>query len=372
MNKREQVQNEALELAKKNRRAGLAISMGVGKTLIGLHYLQYFQELNMHKLNVLVVAPKLSIFDSWRSDAEKFGIDIDNVRFTTYLSLNKFNPSHFDLLILDECHSLLNTHLSFLEMYTGRILGLTGTPPRYVKSEKGELVQKYCPIVYRYITDDAVEDEILNDYKIVVHKIPMSERNDIEVKTKNASFYTSERKNYAYWTKRIAEATTKKQEQIASVMRMRAMMDYKTKERYTESLLNEMTDKCIVFCNTQEQADRMCIHSYHSTNDMAEDNLNMFKSGKIDKLSCVLQLNEGINIPNLKSGIIMHAYGNERKSSQRIGRLLRLNPDDVATIHILCYSDSVDERWLNEALKDFDSSKIKYINVEESESAFYW
>jgi superfamily II DNA or RNA helicase len=44
----------------------------------------------------------------------------------------------------------------------------------------------------------------------------------------------------------------------------------------------------------------------------------MFKEGKINKLSTVLQLNEGINIPNLKQGIIMHAYGNERKAAQRI------------------------------------------------------
>jgi superfamily II DNA or RNA helicase len=92
----------------------------------------------------------------------------------------------------------------------------------------------------------------------------------------------------------------------------------------------------------------------------------MFKSGKIDKLSCVLQLNEGINIPNLRAGIIMHAYGNERKSSQRIGRLLRLNPTETAIVHILCYKNTVDERWVTEALKDFDQSKIKYFDVDDT------
>ena len=60
----------------------------------------------------------------------------------------------------------------------------------------------------------------------------------------------------------------------------------------------------------------------------------------------------------------MHAYGNERKSNQRIGRLLRLNPDDTAIIHILCYKNTVDERWVNEALKDLDSSKITFHDVE--------
>jgi superfamily II DNA or RNA helicase len=88
----------------------------------------------------------------------------------------------------------------------------------------------------------------------------------------------------------------------------------------------------------------------------------MFKNDKIEKLSCVLQLNEGVNIPNLRAGIIMHSYGNERKSSQRIGRLLRLNPDETAIVHVLCYAGTVDEKWVDSALKDFDQSKIKYFN----------
>jgi superfamily II DNA or RNA helicase len=58
----------------------------------------------------------------------------------------------------------------------------------------------------------------------------------------------------------------------------------------------------------------------------------------------------------------MHAYGNNRKSAQRIGRLLRLSPDQTATCHILCYKDTQDEKWVSNALKDFDQNKIEYYN----------
>jgi superfamily II DNA or RNA helicase len=71
-------------------------------------------------------------------------------------------------------------------------------------------------------------------------------------------------------------------------------------------------------------------------------------------------LSEGVNIPNLRQGIIMHAYGNERKSAQRIGRLLRLNPDDTAVVHILCYRNTMDEQWVKQALEGFDQTKITY------------
>lgn len=373
MSKRDEIQQEALNIAVQHKRCGLGISMGVGKTLIGLRYIDHFQQASTTPLRILVVAPKLSIFDSWRSDAEKFGLSLDHIEFTTYLSLNKLNPHSYNLVVLDECHSLLYSHHVFLTNYSGRILGLSGTPPRYARSEKGEMVQQYCPILYTYITNDAVDDSILNDYKIVVHRMSLATSNTLQVKTKTGSFYTSERKNYDYWTKRILEARSKKEEQITSVMRMRALMDFTTKEKYTKELLEEIEDKCIVFCNTQDQADRMCKHSYHSSNDQSEENLQQFKEGNIETLSCVMQLNEGVNIPNLKVGIIMHAYGNERKSNQRIGRLLRLNPDEKAIVHILCYKDTVDERWVGEALKDLDPAKISYcdINIQSYDTSLY-
>jgi superfamily II DNA or RNA helicase len=362
----QQIQKDAITIALQHKRCGLGISMGVGKTLIGLKYVDDLQGKNMGKLRVLVVAPKLSIFKSWKDDAEKFNIDITDVEFTTYLSINKKDPNNYDVLVLDECHNLLYTHTSFLGMFMGRILGLTGTPPRYGNSEKGKMVTQYCPVMYTYITDDAVEDNILNDYRIIIHKMSLSEVNNLPVNLKDKTFYTSEVKNYQYWTQRIMQATSKKQEQIASIMRMKALMGFKTKEVYAKNLFNEIEDKCLLFCNTQEQADNMCTHSYHSNNSDSEDNLQEFKTGNITKLSCVLQLNEGVNVPNLRAGIIMHAYGNERKSSQRIGRLLRLNPDDTAIIHILCYSNTVDERWVTEALKDLDQSKIKYFDTNDT------
>jgi len=369
MSKREQVQQEALDIAIKHKRCGLGISMGVGKTLIGLQYLKTLWKQSVDGVRILVVAPKLSIFQSWKDDAIKFGIYpalMNTIEYTTYLSLNKHDYNAYDVVVFDECHSLLPTHLIFLGNYTGRILGLTGTPPRFYHSEKGQMVHNFCPILYKYITDEAVEDDILNDYRILVHRMPLSTVNNLEVKMKDRSFYTSERKNYEYWSTRLMDAQTKKQEQIASVMRMRALMEFKTKEVYAKKLLSDIDDKCIIFCNTQEQADRMCDFSYHSKNEESEENLKLFSEGDISELSCVLQLNEGINIKNLGAGIILHAYGNERKSSQRIGRLLRLNPDDTAYVHILCYTDTVDVKWVTEALKDFDQSKIKYFDVNVS------
>ena len=361
--KKDSVQELALTEIAKHNRCSVGISMGVGKTRIGIKHLQK----NYHPfIKALVVIPKLSIKDSWIAELGKMGLEKlePHLEFTTYLSINKKQPQDYDVVYLDECHSLLESHETFLKQFRGKILGLTGTPPVKKTSEKYRMMAKYCPVVYKFSVDEATDQKILNDYRIVVHRINLSKLQTYKKKSKKGGFwYTSEVNDYDYLTRNCIDANTPKQRQFTSIMRMRAMMDYSTKEQYLKNLLKTITSKCIVFANTQEQADRICQHSYHSNNSKSAENLQLFKDGRITQLSCVLQLNEGVTIPNLQTGIIMHAYGNQRKSAQRIGRLLRLNPTQIATCHILCYKNTVDEKWVEKALETFDKEKIKFIDV---------
>ena len=360
---RKDVQYKALAKALEYERGTLAISMGVGKTRIALYHLE---KLFDSFTRVLVVVPKWSVKDSWINEIKIMGKEtlLDHIEFTTYLSLNKKRANDYDTVYLDECHSLLETHEDFLNEFKGRILGLTGTPPK--SGEKLKMVNRYCPVRYTFSVDDATDNDILNSYQIIVHELELSKVKNVKKSTKDGrTWYTSELADYQYYTGALGDAQTPKQRQFLSIMRMKAMMDYPTKEAYAKGLMRNIGDQCIVFANTQAQADRMCKHSFHSKNSASEDNLQLFSDGRIDKLSCVLQLSEGVTIPNLKQGVIMHAYGNERKSAQRIGRLLRLNPSETATCHILCYKNSQDVKWVNAALATFDSNKIKYFNPLE-------
>ena len=359
---RDIVQSDALAIAAQHKRCGLGISMGVGKTRIAINHLKKNYD---PFILVLVVVPKNSVKQSWLDEIEKMGATdlLEHIRFSTYLSLKKQDPKIYDIVYLDECHSLKFSHEDFLSNYKGKILGLTGTPPKRKASEKGMMVQKYCPMRYLFDIDKATDSKILNDYKIIVHDLELSKLPTLKKKNKAGGFwYTSEKKDYDYVTSRCREAQTQKQIQFARIMRMRALMDYTSKESYVKSMISNISTKCIVFANTQKQADRICKHSYHSQNPKSEENLELFSDGRIDKLSCVLQLSEGVTIPKLKAGIIMHAYGNERKTAQRIGRLLRLNPTETAVCHILCYKGTQDERWVDQALNSFDSNKIQRYN----------
>ncbi len=360
-NSKEDLQREILRMILPHYRTSIALSVGAGKTLIGLRHME--NNFDSDNPKFLVVAPKLSIFDSWINEAKKFNIEylLDHITFTTYLSLYK-QSYDYDVVYLEEVQNITISCDPWLSVYPGKILGLTGTPPKFEGSDKFKMISRYCPIVCNYTTDNAIEDKIINDYRILVHLIPLDESKTLKVTTKNKSWYTSEKKHYEYLCRRISDAKSTKDIQFSRLMRMRGLMTFPSKESLALDIFKKTPGKCILFANTKDQADRMCEYSYHSSNPDSEENLMKFNSGEITKLSSVLQLNEGINIKDLTYAIIMHSYsGNSSKLGQKQGRVHRLPVNEVAKIHLLVYKDTIDEIWAKGALEGLDPKKIKYL-----------
>ena len=353
MNMKDVIQDECIKAIGNKHRAGVILGTGTGKTLLGLkHMVTKFTDTSLF----LVVAPKLSIHQEWLSQAKEHGLEylIPHMQFVTYLSLTKLSY-HYDYIYLDECHNLKYHHGDWLRLYQSPTLGMTGSYPKPRSKESFTVCQEFCPVIYEYDIKQGINDNILNDYRIYVHLLELS--NKRTVKTKGGGFM-SEVDNYNMWTRYISTTQSKQQEMINRVMRMKAMQGYKTKVNYAKRLLDYQTDKTLVFTDYTEQADLICDHVYHSKEPRSKENLDLFKSGKITKLSSVLQIAEGANIPDLKVGIIMHAYANEKKLKQKIGRFLRLNPTEKSIVHLLCYADTVDLKWCKQALRDFEQNKI--------------
>jgi superfamily II DNA or RNA helicase len=379
--RKQALQEQVLATIQGRRLAGIALTMGLGKTLIGLRDMAHLLadgRRSPASTQFLVAAPTQAILDSWPREAQKFGLAylLDRIEFTTYRSLTKtLAAGSYHKLYLDECHALKDSHEPALRAHVAKkksILGLTGTPPAQASSEKGRLVAMYCPIVVDYTTDEAVLAGLLNDYRLVVHRLPLRTVRDYELTTKTGQSYTtSERENYQYWSTRLARAEAGADPlplETLRILRMQALMNYPGKGRYMTYLADQQQEKVLLFTCNQQQAEQQATHTYHSKNKHSQANLEKFNTGEIQRLACVAQLSEGISIPNLRVGIIWHAFGNERKAAQRIGRLLRLNPDDTATVHLLMYQDTVDEHWVRQALAAFDATKISYVDATDYEA----
>ena len=361
---REEIQQEALEIIRDKKQAGINVSMGVGKTYIGLQDMR----LCYHEtVTYLVVGPTKKIIQSWKDEITKWKIDglLAHITFSTYLSLNK-QENKFDVVYLDECHSLKFSHGHWLTAHVargGRLIGMTGTYPKYKNTEKGKMCEHFVPNLFEYQMDDAVDDNILNDYEIIVHKLMLDNEKTLKKSGKNGEWITSEQVDYQYWCRQI-EDCYQGAEMKLRIMRMKAMQSYPSKIAYMKKLLSSQTHKTIAFVSQKKQADAICPYIHYSGKKKLSDiNLEKFSKGEIMQLAAVEQLSQGINIPNLKIGIISHAFANNRQASQKIGRLLRLNPDDKATIHILCYYNSIDKTWVESALEGLNQDKIKWVDA---------
>lgn len=351
---RDEKQKEALEIIENNNNLTIAASVGFGKTNLTLKYLE------SKNYKTLIVC-SIPIQKTWLKELnDKYSHLTSTIEFTTFRSLIK-KDLNYDCLVIDECHNLLETHLVYLENFKNKIIGLTGTPPKQENSIKYRILKKYLPIKFEYYLDEAITDKVLNDYQIYIHKLELNDKKNFKIKTKKGFFFTSEIDNYNYWSNKIINSNSRLEEEKNRIFRMRMIMSYDSKVFYCKKLIEEIKNKCLIFCSNINQAEYLCNNSYTSKNKKSQINLDNFINNKITKLSCVNQLSEGVNIPNLKNIIILHSFGNEFRLIQKLGRAVRLNPKEISNIHILCYKNTIDEKWVAKAISHLNTQNIKTI-----------
>lgn len=357
MKTKDTIREEALQAVNNLKHFTVNLSTGLGKTRFGIYYIKQIKG-KKRLFKVLIVCPTNSIKESWINELKLTKNDklLSCIDFVTYRSLLK-TKKEYDLIIFDEVHNIKITHVPFLfENRSKYLVGLTGTIPQY--GEKKNIIDEYFPVAYEYLLQEAVENNILNNYQVIIHLLPLSYKKDIVVNTKKGTtFKASEYDKYKY------AAVKSDLIYLISVMK-----SFKSKVEYAKNLLSTLKRKSLVFANTQEQADYLTRKSYHSKNKNSLKNLEDFNSGKIIKMSCVEQLSEGVNIKNLKNGIILHSFsGNSPKFRQKLGRLLRLLPDDSCVLHVLCYENTKDSEWLSQNLEYLNPDKIKYYDTKKKQ-----
>jgi len=353
-----ELQEKTLTIIGAQYNVGVAIGTGGGKTLLGLkHMAKRFHD----SIAFLVLMPKTSVKQEWLDNMKEHGYEylLPHITFANYRSISKQDLG-YDWAYLDECHSLKYTHGDWMDAYLmsgGKVIGLTGTYPK--RGEKFDMCDRYCPKIFEYNIDQAIDEGMLNNYKIFVHMLPLDNKHTVKKKKANGGFWpTSEVKDNAYWTNAIASCDNPGKLKMLRIYRMKAFQSYPSKIEYVKKILKKIDYKTIIFTTTQDQADEVCEYSYHSGNKKSEENLQLFKEGKIYRMSCVEQLSEGKTIKGLKVGIITHAYANDTKTRQKIGRFLRLSPEETAIIHILCYDNTIDLQWVKSALSTFRQHQI--------------
>lgn len=239
------------------------------------------------------------------------------------------------LLIHDEVHGLgSSANRNRLQGLSDNIrfrLGLSATPEREYDEEGNTFILEHIgPELMRFELDDAIRREILApfDYFPLRYELTADDRQRV-------------RDVYRRQAARKTEGNPMSDEEVwIEIARV-----YKTSEAKIPVFDNfisqntQLLKRCIVFVETQEYGKKVLeiIHKYRSdfhTYFSGEDSetLRRFARGDLECLVTCHRVSEGIDIRSLNSVILFSSARARLETIQRIGRCLRIDPDNPGKI----------------------------------------
>jgi len=248
-----------------------------------------------------------------------------------------------------------------------RIVALSATAPTEI--EKRQLIDKLkLKIVFDLPLDKSVREGYVSPYQITFVSFPLDDEiRYVEAGSKKNKWRTTEQKYYNWISNAIERAqfqgATSQQLKFMYLKRMRFIYNLKTKVSVAKQLLSRLdsSDRTLIFAGSIEVAEYLEPNTYHSKS--SKEHLQDFRNEKINRLSCVQALNEGINVPNVDNAVIVQVNSKERHLIQKIGRAVRYRPNHTAKIYVIYARDTVDENWVRKATESLDLSNAKTIKL---------
>jgi len=376
-------QTKAFKSYVKSGRVGSIIAgTGFGKTRVGVYAV--VEALNDSKLDAIVLVPFEHLKDNFKEEMRKTkqGKYIDRVEFYCYASVKKLinDPKKYSVLVCDEIHLGLTDPC--IELYNTdkfeRKMFLTATLPEDPLYRAR--LQSIAPPVYEITIDECVAKGLIAPYKIKCVAVDLTLGEKAQYKTVNA--------NFGYWKGKLGfDAFNMAQTVLANkgkygnemvqaalgfyraIRQRKTIVDHaKNKIKLAQLFANSTDGRILVFGGDNTFTDSLADSIdgsvvYHSkkTKKVKDAALEDFKSGKSRVLCSTKALNQGLDIPNAQIGLICGLTSKALTMIQRVGRLVRIdpdNPDKVGSVVILYVKDSQEEKWLKNALSTTDPSNI--------------
>ena len=255
-------------------------------------------------------------------------------RFTDTLLKSKEDK----LLIVDEAHRFTERS-TYMHTQFKYMLGLSATPFSGKSAQRGkELMNFFGGQVFSLPIEEALERKFLVPY--YYHPIYVYASEDDEC---NFQYHT--RKILSCFKNGVCINHELLVKSLRNRLRVISMADEKQEQiNHIVSQIKE-NDHFVVYCgdgrlfddNTGEELRHiqsvkrvLSAHGYKSSQFTAQENMNdriqlvdAFNKGEISALAAIRCLDEGINIPSIKSALILSSNDDYREFVQRRGRILR-------------------------------------------------
>ena len=321
--------------------------------------------------------------EKYRTDKEP---EISYIIISTYASyarekvfnvLNGFDKKRL-LLIADECHNMGSGSLAkrLKDIPYLRRIGLSATPERQFDDGGNEKLRKFFgseeKYTYEYSMEEAINKGVLCKYMYYPHLVQLTQEEMdayVELSDRIAKYFNFDKgrfddideklKMLLLARKRIIHKAERKLDAFRDIIERR----YQTKGnlKYTlvyvpegnmpdyignnddfdrsedigddndaEHLINQYTQV------VSEVDDHVTVRKFVSGQKDREEILSDFADGRLQVLTSMKCLDEGVDVPRSELAIFCSSTGNPRQFIQRRGRVLRTHPDKkMAELHDL-------------------------------------
>lgn len=355
-------------------RGSVVLPTGSGKTLVAI--------LAMAEggAGACVVAPTRALVVQWYAQlADAFGTErvgafygdekeVRPLTVTTYHSAFALLERHgaaFDLLVLDEAHHLADTAAGEATAWldalriapAARRLGLTATYPD--ERDRG-LRALVGPVVYRRTIGEMADAELAGfaTERRFVSLTPQERARYVALSTTYENWMSTRAYRERYpegddgWKVFMAETRTSpsaRRAHRAFLERERLVSLAERKLAEAERLLRLFpAEQAILFCGAREAAERLSrrfaipMISAETAASERKAILDSVAAGRVRAVASVRVLDEGWDVPGAKLGLVLGdtTKGGRRQHAQRLGRLLRRQGDQVASLYEVVVADT--------------------------------
>lgn len=412
-------QNNAIQAWKENGYRGFYVmATGTGKTWTAIFSAR--ELIKKHPAMVVICAPYKHLVRQWKDDVEKAFPDAKiimvssenpqweqqisheiirkryspNTQIIIISTIVSFNKPRFmaaiskskdeKLLIVDEAHRFTDRAEELKDTFR-YMLGLSATPFSGSSAQRGlELMQFFGGQVFNLPIEDALDRGFLVPYRYYPIYLSASEEEESKFRYHTQKILSCFRNNRCINPDQLVKSLRN---------RLRVISMAEEKQTMIDQILTRVVEKdhFVVYCGDGRLFDQnsgeelrhiqsvkrvLTAHGYKSSQFTASENMadrmelvDAFNKGEISALAAIRCLDEGINIPSIKSALILSSNDDYREFVQRRGRILRkYGTKEVANIYDVIVLPSGDlQAWAKIELRRFREYARLALNWDELE-----
>ena len=366
----------------------LVCPTGFGKTRTAINCLNSVIK-KYPSFRILVIVPSEALKNQWQS-----------ILITNMLSFNSqvciINTAikhdwNVDILVLDEAHRYCSEEYStiFTKVKYKMILGLTATLERL--DGKHSILEKYSPVVDKVSLTEALTNGWVSTYKeyqviIDVDDIDTYLKWDNEF-TRHFEFFNFNFKllmalvgpqgfkRRIEYRDLICQDESQKSEVLKAITihATAAMKALQNRKKFINNhpkkieiakkiIAARSNSKIITFSNNVKMAESIGgdVYTGKVSKKKGNDLIDKFNNSEFGLLNSCHRLNEGADIKGLSVAIILGLDTSKIKSTQRLGRAIRLESDKRAEIFNIIINDTAETSWFTNSHSD-----KQYITIDE-------